>query len=101
MSKYLILSANNFDFENNKGERVKGTKIAYINKKPSKKEGVKGYPPLIVNISDKDIIDKLVEVPGVYEIDFEQVTGKNNKPELMITDLEFISMLEMGLLFQA
>ena len=54
---------------------------------------------MIVNVSDIDILNKIVEVPGVYNMDFEQVTGKNNKPEILLSDVELISPVELEQLF--
>ena len=99
MSKHLVLSVKPYDFENKQGNRVLGAKVTYINKKPSSRDKELGFPPLIVNVSDIDILNKIVEVPGVYNMDFEQVTGKNNKPEILLSDVEFISPVELEQLF--
>lgn len=101
MGKYIVLSARPYDFENNKGERVKGVKISYINKKPSVKEGEFGHPPFLTSISLDSIKGKrLEECPAVFELEFEQVTGKNNKPEIVLTDLEYVAPVDLSLFFQ-
>ncbi|WP_335918022.1 hypothetical protein [Shewanella chilikensis] len=99
MSKHLVLSVKPYDFQNNQGERVTGAKVTYINKKPSSREGEYGYPPLIVSVSNMNLVSNLKEVPAVYEMDFEQVTGKNNKPEIILTDVELISPVDMAQIF--
>lgn len=100
MAKYIVLSAKPYDFENNKGERIKGVKIAYINKKPSAREGEYGNPPMITTCSlDSTKGKRLEECPAVFEMDFEQITGKNNKPELMLTDLDYVAPVDLSIYF--
>lgn len=98
--KYIVLSAKPYDFENHKGDRVQGVKIAYVNRKPSAREGEFGNPPLITSCS-LDIIKgkRLEEAPAVFDMEFEQVTGKNNKPELLLTDLEYVAPVDLNLFF--
>ena len=98
MSKYIVLSKKPYDFNNDKNERVAGAKVAYLNKKPSARDGEQGHPPMIVSVSE-EMATKLIEVPAIYDMDFEQVTGKNNKPELILTDLQFVSPIDFDLLF--
>lgn len=101
MSKYIVLSAKPYDFENSKKERIKGVRIAYINKKPSAREGEFGNPPMITTCSLDSIQGKrLEECPAIFDMEFEQITGKNNKPELMLTDLEFVAPVDLSLFFQ-
>lgn len=99
MSKHLVLSINSYDFENRKGERVQGAKVAYINKKPSSREKEIGFPPLLVNVSNPELVSNFEEVPAIYEMDFEQVTGKNNKPEIILANAELISPVDLQELF--
>lgn|SRR3712207_4544978 len=94
MSKHLVLSAKVYDFKNKEGQRVCGAKIAYLNKRPNR--DAKGFTPFIVNITEKDLFDKFIEIPGIYDMDFEQVTGKNNKPELILSDVDFIAPIDIS-----
>lgn len=101
MSKCIVLSSKPYDFVNSKGENIKGVKISYINKKPSSRDGEYGFPPLLVSCS-ADVVKgkRLDEVPAIFDLDFEQVTGKNNKPELYLTELEYVSPVDFGLYFE-
>lgn len=99
MSKYIVLSFRPYDFQTDQGERVQGAKVSYLNRRPNVKEGEFGYPPLIVNITNQDIIKDIKEVPAIYEMEFEQVTGKNNKPELMLTSLEHVAPVDFTMFF--
>lgn len=99
MSKYIVLSFKPYDFQNEQGDRVQGAKVSYLNRKPSVREGEFGYPPLIVNITNPEIIKSIKEVPAIYEMEFEQITGKNNKPELMLTSLEHETPVDFSMFF--
>lgn len=99
MSKHLVLSVKPYDFENRQGDRIRGAKVAYINHKPSVRENEFGFPPLLVNVSDKSIVEQLKDAPGVYDLEFEQVTGKNNKPEIILTEASLIKPVDFVGLF--
>lgn len=100
MSKHLVLSAKPYDFENKRGDRVKGIKVSYLNSKPSTRENEIGHAPMIVNIGDLSLMSKLDgNVPGVFDLEFEQITGQGNKPELMLVGLEAIAPVDLTSLF--
>lgn len=100
MSKYIVLSAKPYDFEDNKGKNISGVRISYINRKPSSRDGEYGNPPLITKCS-LDVIKgkRLEECPAVFDLEFEQVTGKNNKPELLLTELDYVAPVDFSLFF--
>ena len=101
MSKYIVLSAKPYDFENSKGEKISGVRIAYVNRKSSTREGEYGNPPLITTCSLDAIKGKrLEEAPAVFDLEFEQVTGKNNKPELLLTELDYIAPVDFNIFFE-
>lgn len=100
MSKYLLLSSKPYDFENSKGEKIQGVKIAYINKKASARENEFGFPPLLTTCSFDMVKGKrLEEAPAIFDMEFEQVTGKNNRPELHLIDLEYVAPVDFSLFF--
>lgn len=99
MSKHLILSKKAYDFVNGDGERIQGLKLSYINENPSKRENEEGFTPMILNVNDKSILKSLKEVPGIYEMTFDQVTGKNNKPEIVLSEVSFLSETDLSILF--
>lgn len=101
MSKYLVLSAKPYDFEDSNGRKVSGVRISYVNKKPSSRDGEYGNPPLITKCSLDAIIGvNLEQCPAVFDMEFEQVVGKNNKPELLLTDLEYIAPVDLSVFFK-
>lgn len=97
MSKKIILAKQEYDFES-EGKRIKGCKITYLGKKPSPLENIKGYTPIVANIND-DIASCIEVVPAVYEIEFEQVAGRNNKAVTFVSDIEFIKECDIPSLF--
>lgn len=98
--KYIILSAKPYSFKNKNDEDVKGVTISYLNNKPSNRDDEFGYPPFIVNTSSLNDVDfSKLKFPGVYNIDFEQVTGKDHKPTLVLNNIEFIKALDFNSLF--
>ena len=99
ISKHLILSKKAYDFTNNDGERVQGLKLSYLNDKPSVRDNEEGFTPMIININDKSIVKSLKEIPGIYEMTFDQVTGKNNKPEIILSEVSFLSSTDLSVLF--
>lgn len=101
MSKHLVLSFKPYDFTSAKGDRFVGAKISYVNKKPSSRDGEQGHTPLMVSISNHSLLKEFDgKVPAIYEMEFEQVTGKNNKPEIILTDVEYLSPVDFSLFFQ-
>jgi len=99
--KYLLLSSKPYDFDNSKGEHIQGVKIAYINRKPSSRDKEYGFPPLIATCSFDMVKGKrLEEAPAIFDMEFEQVVGKNNAPTLFLTDLEFIAPVDIISLFE-
>jgi len=100
--KYLVLSAKPYDFKNAKGEQISGTKISYVNRKVSARDGEYGHPPMITTCSTAVVNGKNLECcPAIFDLEFEQVVGKNNKPELLLTDLDFVSQVDLNSLFNA
>lgn len=101
MSKHLVLSAKPYDFEDDKGKKVSGVRISYVNLKPSSRDGEFGNPPLITKCSLDAIIGvNLEQCPGIFDMQFEQVTGKYNKPELLLTELDFIAPADLSIFFK-
>ncbi|NLL02353.1 MAG: hypothetical protein GX265_04980 [Mollicutes bacterium] len=93
--KCLVLSAKKYDFESN-GDRIQGVKIAYLNKKTLSRDNEYGTPPLIVNCPIDSILpDVLDSLPAICNLEFEQVTGRNNKPELILTNVDYLESVNL------
>lgn len=83
--KVLVLGVKSYDFKNDAGEKVAGTKVYYVTNDAI--EGVEGYPPMCVTVGS----DVFPVLPGIYNFDFSMKQGKNNKPELVVVDSNFVS----------
>lgn len=99
MAKYLVLSGKPFDFEDQNGKRIQGLKISYVSKRSSVKEGEYGNPPLIATVSNMELAKKLNAYPAIYDMEFEQTAGKNNKPEIYLADVNFVTEVDISVLF--
>ena len=84
--KVLLLAKKSYDFQNDNGEQVKGNKLFYIVEDVT--EGIEGYAPMQVSLSNADGIDIL---PGYYDFDFTMKLGRNNKPELVLKSYTFLN----------
>lgn len=100
MGKCLVLSSKEYNFTDSNGKQISGVKIAYINKRPSTRENEYGHSPLITTCPISLIKGKgLEKLPAIYDLEFEQVTGAKNKPELLLVDLELVSSVDISILF--
>ncbi len=99
MSKVIVLGHSKpYDFKQDNGDRLQGVKISYINSKPSVKDGEVGFTPIQVTVNPS-VLGDLKELPGLYDVSFEMVAGRNNKPEIAVTGFDFIKAVDMQLLF--
>lgn len=100
--KYLVLSAKPYEFTNIKtGESIKGVSVSYVNKKPSLRNNEFGYPPLIINSQSLDGFkdEDFKQIPAIFDMEFEQVTGKDHKPTLLLTGMEFVAPVDFTMFF--
>lgn len=98
MSKKIILAKQVYDFEDKEGKRIKGCKITYLGKKPSPLENIVGFTPIVTNVNE-EIANSIDLVPAIYDIEFEQVAGKNNKAVTFVSDIDFTKEVDIPSLF--
>lgn len=95
----LVLSANTYDFENQQGNRISGTKISYIDKSLINKENQFGIFPLMMS-TDRVISDELLkQLPALCNLSFNKVLGKNNKPEDTLSDIKIVLPIDVNEMF--
>lgn len=94
MSKVLVLGKKSYNFKNDDGQIVSGTKIHYINR-VSDEEEIVGFIPLISNVSLK-MGSKITTVPASYEFDFDMISGKNGKPQMSIADISYLENIDLN-----
>lgn len=99
--KYLVLSAKPYEFNSKDGNLIKGISVSYIQKKASSRENEFGHPPFIINSQSLDGFNKddFKQIPGIFDMEFEQVTGKDHKPALVLTGMEFVAPIDFGTFF--
>lgn len=95
----LVLSANTYDFENQQGQRVSGTKISYIDKSLMNKENQFGTAPLMMSTDRLISNDLLIKLPALCNLSFNKVLGKNNKPEDVLTDIQIVTPVDINEMF--
>lgn len=86
--KVVVLGANRYSFEDDKGRTVEGCKVHYINIGNKPGENELGSIPKAQNM-EYSFFNKIGQVPGIYEAKLAfDMRGKNIR--INITDFEFI-----------
>lgn len=98
MSRVLITGVRSYDFEDKDGRKIDGAKVSYLGEKSSVKQNETGFTPMQISVK-KELLQELETIPGVYNLDFDMVPGKNNKPELAIVGFEFLKEVDIPSLF--
>lgn len=100
MSKVLILGLSSYSFENEKNERVEGAKVTYISENKSSGINKTGYMPLQSSLNIEVVQTSIKDVPGLYDVKYDMIPGRNNKPTLAITGFDFIKPVSLDNLFK-
>lgn len=99
MSKVIILGAKTYRFENDKKEIVEGAKVSYLSEMMSTKTNEVGYMPLQSSIN-LQTFSELKDIPGLYEVKYDMIPGRNNKPTLELVGFDFIKKVSLENLFK-
>lgn len=89
MSKHLVTGIKPYDFTDENGQRLLGVKVYYLDNDPEDTQGAKGFFPLNLSIFG-DHASKFQSVPGVYDLEFKQVSDKYGRPTLKLRDVAFV-----------
>lgn len=89
MALHIVTGIKPYDFVDDNGERRQGVKVFYLDSDPEDTRGAKGYFPLNLSMTG-DQAAKFDKVPGVYDLNFKQVSDKYGKPMLRLRDVEFM-----------
>ena len=88
--KVLVLSARDWEMADDDGEIRRGVKFSYVDPlEEATGSGAEGVPPMAIS-GPATLKPKVKEVPGVYELEFRQRPGKNNRPVLTLVDATFV-----------
>ena len=89
--KCIVFSARQYAFNDEETKRrVEGVTIQYSDGLSLNEENQRGLFPLSVS-AGLDIWHDLRQVPGVYELDFRQRPGKNNRAVLTLAGVKFVA----------
>lgn len=94
MSRHIVTGIRPFDFVTREGERMQGVKVFYLSSHERTEPDARGYFPLNLSLSG-DHERKFVEVPGVYELVFDNLPDKYGKPQMTLRDVEFVGSVEL------
>jgi len=94
VQQILVVAAKTLDFKSDKGDEIKGTQVHYLMTGVSPDKETKGYIPLKAFLKGAPA-KNVKEVPGVYQGAFA-VSMKDGKPNLTLTDLDFVSEVTLG-----
>jgi hypothetical protein len=88
----IVLNSRSYDFTDDQGKIVKGSNVTYLTGDVEASTQLKGVSTMTVSATD-EVMSQLQELPGVYELDFKQRPGKNNRPTLTLTACKFMKAL--------
>lgn len=89
MSKHIVTGIKPYDFVDQDGQRLQGVKVFYLDNDAEDSAGAKGFFPLNLSITG-DHVSKFSAIPGIYDLDFKQVSDKFGKPVLRLRNVEFV-----------
>ena len=91
---YLVLRAEKLDFASEKGEKIKGIKITYIDPSWKLEEDKEIGFPIMTNFTNEIAFDTFEKTPAYYELNFEEVRGKAGKATSTLKEAKFIGELQ-------
>lgn len=99
MSKVIVTGLKTYSFKKDDGQVLEGVKVSYIAREMAKGQNEKGYLPLQSSLNLQCLND-FKEIPGVYDVNYDMVPGKGNKPTLAITGFNFVKGIDLEGLFK-
>jgi hypothetical protein len=93
MPRHIVTGIKPYDFIDDNGQHLQGVKVYYLDNDPEDSKGAKGYFPLNLSILG-DHVSKFVAVPGIYDLDFKQVSDKFGRPILKLRSVEFVASVD-------
>mgnify|MGYP001039774177 CR=1 FL=1 len=99
MAKVMVVGVKTYSFNNDANQKVEGARVSYLTSIPSNKSNELGFLPL-QSIVSLDVVNSLKEIPAIYDVNYDMVPGRNNKPEMIITGFEFLQSVDYLGLFE-
>ncbi len=98
--RVLVLGFKTYDFKDEKsGKQLSGGKISYITFLRQNQPNCIGNLPIQIKAS-KEMCDNLKALPGIYDIQYSMVPGKNNVPQLEVSNFNYVGEVELDDLFK-
>lgn len=94
----MILNQKSYDFTTEKGERVVGQKVTYLNAEKLELPNVVGFAPFVVNV---DMPIPQAQIPGIFEVDIYNMPGQKGQSIEVLTNFKHIKNLDLLKLFNA
>lgn len=94
----LILNQKVYDFTTEKGERVIGQKVTYLNQEVLDLPNLRGVAPFVINV-DKQIPP--TQIPGVFEVDIYNMPSSKGQSIEVLTNFKHIKNVDFVKLFNA
>lgn len=85
--------------ENGEEKTIDMIKVSYL----TKFSDSKGHLPLQVVFMDDQkpvVLSQLTKVPGLYDVQYAMVPGKNNKPTMQVVGFSYVKDVDLKPLFK-
>jgi hypothetical protein len=93
METCIVLSAREYDFEDEKGKQIKGVTINYLTGDVESDHDRRGVFPFTIN-APADVHHALKALPGVYQLDFKQRPGLKGRPVVQVVAAKLVQALD-------
>ena len=96
--KVVVLFANPYSMDNDRGGRSEGVSVSYLYGDTlacsDHANGSKGQRPAKASLAVGKM-EKMLNVPGLYDGSFEMSIGSDGKPVLKLVDVDFLSFVKL------
>ena len=99
MAKVLVVGVKSYSFKNQDGQNIEGAKVSYLTDTPSHKTNEIGYLPIQASIP-LSMLKSFTTIPGIYEVKYDMIPGRNNKPEVTVAGFDLINEIDYLGLFK-
>lgn len=93
MNEMLLIGWKGYSFTQSDGQKVEGAKITLVPLNAVLKNSLQeGYLPIQETL-ELDVARSL-EVPGIYNVGYTMLPGRNNKPTMQLSTLDFVRKVD-------
>lgn len=98
--KILIMALSTYRFKEDNGDLKEGASIEYVSDalNDTNDYGCKvGYLSMKQAVSLEHDVPLITKLPAIYEVDLAMKSGKDRKPQIVMTAFNFVSDVKLGL----